>query len=118
MQKLVSDAALKLVEYCGYYDIEMTCQYLAFYQVCYLKSTKYSYPSYCSQSCVASKELHRLLLQAQSDASSSQLASLLHQRVMLQDNTQSSTYIANTHLLNERYEVRRHPCGDTVTRCS
>lgn len=42
VQKLVTDAALELVKYCGYYDIEMTCQYLALYQVQYLMSTKYS----------------------------------------------------------------------------
>ena len=35
IQKLVSDASLKLVECCGYYDVEMTCQYLALYQVRY-----------------------------------------------------------------------------------
>lgn len=37
IQKLVSDAALELVQCCGYNDIEMTCQYLALYQVRYLK---------------------------------------------------------------------------------
>ena len=41
MKVLVSDAALKLVEYCGYYDIEMTCQYLALYQVRHLQSDEH-----------------------------------------------------------------------------
>lgn len=57
---------------------------------------------------MASRELYQLLLQAQSDASSSQLASLLQQREMLKDSTRSSTYIANTHHLNDKYEVHYH----------
>lgn len=106
IQKLVSDASLKLVECCGYYDVEMTCQYLALYQVRYFMYIGYILITVLySQSCMASRELYQLLLQAQADASSSQLASLLQQRVMLKDNTKSSTYVANTHHLNDKYEV-------------
>lgn len=116
VQQLVCNAAFKLVECCGYNDIEMTCQYLALYQVKHTNLIRWgcSETLLCLQSCVASKELYQLLLQAQSDAGSSQLASLLQQRLMLQDKINSTTYIANTHLLNEKYEVSCHSCGYTI----
>ena len=54
---------------------------------------------------MASTELNQLLNHAQIDASSSQLASLLQQRKMLQHNMGSSVYQANCQLLNDKYEV-------------
>lgn len=53
IQKLVSDASLKLVECCGYYDVEMTCQYLALYQVRY-----FMYIGYNSHHSILFTELH------------------------------------------------------------